>query len=516
MKTIKHCVSLLCIGIILFSSCTKSTVPPHLKAIPADAVFVVAFENAQLIKKGGLDKLKDYKFFQSIKEELAGQEPRVQDFFNKLLENPASSGLDLKQSYIYGVKVENGFYGAATFKINKASTLEDNLTELLKEEDIEIEDNGDYKLISPTRDVAFVWNKEVFLIYTGDLEGVNYGEAFSLSDEESVAGVADFQEFQKQKYDVGFWASCGQFLDIIEKEAAIQYPAFMSGFSDTYVHAYLHFNNGEIKVTGKMSPQSKMDEFYAKYPLIKKDFNNSLLEDFPENSYLSIKMAVNWEEYMKFFSEVASSANNYDYDFQSILNDPTAKTILNALDGDILLSLYGFAQGPVPIPLLGISFSVKNEEAFKSLLTLIPQEILQQAGDFYTVGAMGMSAYIAYKDKRVFVTDDAEAITAFTGKGYDKNLKNSPLADSYKNDPSLFYLNLDLKSYPVSIQSLLQNETPRYAKSYLSLLDTYKDFSYGTTKDNEFYLSLKFKDNSQNALKLFIKSLDDAAAQSNN
>jgi hypothetical protein len=266
-------------------------------------------------------------------------------------------------------------------------------------------------------------------------------------------------------------------------------------------------------MTGKMSPQSKVDEFYAKYPLIKKNFNNSLLEDFPENSYLSIKLAVNWDEYMKLFSEVASATDNYE--FQSILDDPTAKTVLNALDGDILLSLYGFAQGPMPIPLLGISFSVKSEDAFKSLLTLIPEEILQQTGDFYTIGAMGMAAYVAYKDKRVLVTDDAEAITAFTGKGYGKNLKNSPLADSYKNDPSLFYLNLDLKSYPVSIQSLLQSETPRYAKSYLSLLDTYKDFSYGATKDNEFYLSLKFKDNSQNALKLFIKSLDDAAAQSN-
>jgi hypothetical protein len=188
--------------------------------------------------------------------------------------------------------------------------------------------------------------------------------------------------------------------------------------------------------------------------------------------------------------------------------------VIDGLAGDFLLSLYGFAQGPFPIPLAGISFSVKSEDDFNRILSLIPEGMLQKTDDFYTINLLGaVTISVAFKDGRVFITDDADAITAFTGKGYSKSLKNSPLASSLKNDPALFYLNLDLSSYPGNIRTLLQNETPPVAKPAIDFLETCKDISFGTDKDNEFYLSLKFKDSKQNGLKLLIKNLDEIAAQ---
>jgi hypothetical protein len=512
MITIKRCLSLLCIGVIFFSSCEKSTEPPHLQAIPADASFVGAIESKQLIKKGGLDNLKEFKFFQMINREISRQNSDMQEFVNKLVENPDASGIDWDRFYVYGCRQSSGFYVAATFLIDNLSAFEDNMGYLTQQAgNAWIEDKGDYKIITPDNSLVLAWNKQVFLVFGGDLGELDYGKFFSRSGGESIVGVTDFREFQKENYDAGFWISNDALMDLLEDEMNISKPSYMNEFSSMYIHSYLHCNDGEIKITGKVTPQSKLDEFYAKYPIIKKNFNNRLLEDFPETTYWATKLAVNLPAYLKLMNEAAASTGVYD--LQEMLDSPAAKTVIDGLDGDFLLSLYGFAQGPFPMPLVGISFSVKSEEDFNRILSLVPQEIVQRTGKFYSIGSMGFAVYVAYKDKRVLLTDDADAITAFVENGYSKSLKNSSLASNLKNEPSLFYLNLDLNSYPGNIRALLQNEMPRDVKPAITFLEICKDFSFGSDKDNQFYVSLKFKDNKQNGLKLLIKSLDDIAAQ---
>jgi hypothetical protein len=515
MLTIKRCLSFLCVGIILFSSCEKPTVPPHLQVIPADALFVVAIESEQLVKKGGLDNLQEYKFFQSIEKELSNQNPDLKEFVTKLIENPKASGIDTERFYVYGLNRASGFYAVATFKMNNLAAFEDNLAYLAKQNDIRIEDKGDYKLIAADNSGAFAWNDNVLLFMGGNLNGVDYKKSLSLSDN-SIVSVADFRDFQKQTYDAALWMSYGTAMNILKEGMKmnigtnIQMPSYLDELSSTYIHAYLHCDNGEIKITTECTPVSELDKFYAKYPLIKKDFNNQLLEDFPETTYMSAKFAINPLEYIKLLNTTYSSLNMYS--IQEMLESPVVKTVVDGLGGDFLFNLYGFAQGPLPLPLAGISFSVKSEDDFNRILALIPERLVQPTGDFYAIGLMGVvTIYIAYKDNRVLVTDDAETITAFVGKGYSKSLKDGPLATRLKNEPALCYINLDLSSYPGNIRTLLQKE----AKPVVSFLEICKDFSVGCDKDNYYnsYISLKFKDNKQNGLKLLIKSLDEIAAQ---
>ena len=516
MKVFRHWIILLCMGVILFTSCEKKVTSSQLGAIPADAMFVISLENEKLTKKGGLDNLKEYKFFQKISKEIAEQQPEVQKFLNELIANPKSSGLDTKQSYIYGVGKSENFYGACVFKMDNLSTFDKHIAELVKlEESISVEDKGDYKLISPDKTAALVWNEGLLFILGGELSSINYAELFTLTEDKSILSQNDFQAFMKQSHDIGFWCSYQQLMDMVGSISGEQLPAIINNFSNTFIHSYVSFENGEIKVSGKMSPQSKVDEFNKKYPIVKKDFNDKLLGDFPETSYLSFKMAINWSEYLKLISETMTSSGNYQTEqIKQMFEAPEVKAILDALGGDILFGIYGFAQGPIPIPLMGLSFTVKSENDFNNLLALLPSGTTQKTGDYYTMGVgMGMAIYLAYKDNRAFVTDDLDAIVAFTGKGFDKTLKNNSLASSYKNDPCVFYLNLDLDTYPGSIKTMLQTGAPRELRNYLSLLDPYKDFTYTTNKDGEFVLSVKFKDQNQNALKVLLKNLDDTASK---
>ena len=513
MKIIKHWIVLLLMGVILFTSCEEKVKSSHLGAIPADAMFVISLENEQLRKKGGLDNLKEYKFYQKITEAIGEQKPEVQKFLNDLIADPKSSGVDTKQSYIYGAKRNDGFYGAGVFVMDNLSTFDKNLKKLIKSEnsDLEIEDKGDYKLIGSESSSALVWNESLLFILGGDLSDFNYKGLFTLTEDKSILSVDDFQAFIKQSHDIGFWCSYQELMDVVAKESNTPIPAIASDLKGTFIHSYVNFENGEIKLAGKMSPQSKVDEYYKKYPIIKKDFNDKLLGDFPETAYLTFKVAINWSEYLKLITETFSTGSAHAEYAQVLKENPMIKTIFDALGGDVVYSIYGFAQGPMPIPLMGLSFTVKSESDFDNLRGLLPQEMIQKTGDYYTIGSMGMGAYFAYKDNRVFVTDDTEAIKAFIGKGFDKTLKDNELSSNYKKDPCVFYINLDLETYPESIKMMLQTNTPPEVRNYLSLLDPYKDFSYTTNNNGEFAASLKFKDKSQNSLKVLIKSIDDAA-----
>jgi hypothetical protein len=512
MKNIKQLALLLCIGLILFGSCKKS-LPPHLKAIPSNAAFVIAFENKQLTVKGGLNNLKDYKFFQKMRDRMDIGDEKSQQMMDRFLENPKSSGLNFDQSYLFAVKQGEGLFGAMVFEMGDAATFEANLKEIVQangDTGFNVEDKGAYK-IAQSDGAAVAWNKELLVAGGGkDCGTVSYDEFFARPQEKSIVSVADFNEFNKRGYDIGFWASYAAITDLASSAANMEKPEIWKELSDTYVHTYLNFENGEAKLSGVMTPQSKVNDFFAKYPVNKKDFDNSLLRVFPDKSYLTFKLSLNVLEYIQMVREVAKQT---DVDFpidRMMLNNPAANSIINGLGGDMILSVYGFAQGPLPVPLSGLAFTVKSKDDFDKMLAMVPQEMVKQNGEHYVVSTgMMVSFYFAYKDNKVYITDDADAIAAFTGKGFDRHMAASSLGKSLEKSPCLFYINLDVDSYPENVRNLLQSEMGAKASESLKFLKPYKDLSLSVDNSYEVIFSLKFKDASQNSLKQLLKNFDE-------
>ncbi len=519
MKLFEKSLFLLLASIFLLSSCKEKT-SPQLDAIPSDAFFVVAFENQKMIQKGGLDNLSNFKLFQKAQAEMTDMDPVLKNFVNEFLKNPKSSGLDIDKAYIYGVMSGEDLYCCVNFKMDNQSTFEKKMTELFQVKDQplpEVKDLGDgvkFTLLDPQSAVA--WNGDLLQFFFGEISSLDYKSFFNLPADKKILNVADFATFQKGSYDIGCWMAYGEALGLFNK-MNITMPSYINEFKDTYVHGYLNFENGEIKAMGRMSPQSKVDEFFKKYPLIKKDFNAALLEDFPEKSFLLAKMSFNWDEYLKLMNESMEQMQNISgMDvYQEILNDPTVKTLLDIIDGDAVFSLYNLAQGPLPIPLAGLSFTLKNEGDFDRLLALFPEGALTQNGDYYVMSTpFGIGFNIACKNKRVLISDDSEAITTFLGKGYSPNLKSSVLANDLKKSPALFYLNLDLDTYPENLKALLKTEnTPNEVRMGLTILDPLKDMSYSVNEKNEVIFSLKFKDTKQNSLKTLLKLTDNVASE---
>ncbi len=518
MKLFKKSLFLLFASIFLLTSCKEKT-PPQLKAIPANAIFVVALENQEMIQKGGLNNLSDYQLFQKAKTEMKDMDPVLQKFFDEFLKDPKSSGVDINKAYIYGVASDSNNYCSVILKMDNQSTFEKKMTELFQAQSQplpEIKDLGGVKLASMNGDATAAWNGELLQLFMGETSTLDYKSLFDLPADKSILSVADFVTFQKNKHDVGCWVAYGEALGFFQK-MNLTMPSYINDFKDSYVHGYLDFENGEIKAMASMSPQSKVDEFLKKYPLIKEDFNTAILEDFPDKSFLLAKLSINWTEYLKLLNESMAQMQGMDVmnTYQEMLNDSTVKTVLDVIDGDMIFSLYNLAQGPLPLPLAGLSFTLKKEGDFERLLSLFPAETFTKNGNYYSLSTPFMvGVYFGCKDKRVLITDDAEAIAKFVDKGYSPNLKSSAMSNELKKSPAYFYMNLDLDTYPENLKALLAgNNIPEEAKAGLAVLKPLKDMSYSVNEKNEVIFSLKFKDSKQNSLKTLLKLADDAASK---
>lgn len=493
----------LCIGLILvFNSCKQEPLTPHLKAIPDDASFVVVFENKKLISKGGLNNFMDFNFI----DQFVYVDEATKKLIAEFTKNPKSFGIDIDQTYLFGVQQEVGFFVAMVFKIDKASTFEANIKKLTSNRgnDISVVVNETYKITNIDK-VTLVWNNDLLFVDVSNTSSmVEYDRFFNMPKEKNITNVQDFVDFNDGKYDIGFWGAYNELLNLTESFAGIEQVSILKELSGLNFHIYLNFENGEMKLSLKATPKSKMTEFFNKYPIIGKNFDNILLRAFPEKTYLVLKQSLDIPELINILTEISEQTGKTP-SFEKIFENPEVSDIINVLGGDIILSVYGFAQGPLPLPLASVAFNVKSEADFNNLLKKVPKSMVTRKGDYYVVSfGMMISVYFTFKDNNVYVTYDEEAIKTFIGNGFEKSLNSTEISKNLFH----FYINLDSDSYPEDVQAMMQNEIGSYiGEESLNHTKLLKEITLSMDEDFELVFLVKFVDSRQNSLKQIINSL---------
>ena len=519
MKATKKTMVLLVALLLAVSGCNQKSGDggaSHLSFVPSDATFVVGVEFKKIMDKGGFNKPDEFKFFSLIRSEI---EEKRQKVFDEFIKDPKSAGLDFDVFYVYGRKNQpgNGMNVTCVIKLHDES----KFVSTIKELDVpEPEDKGEYKLIVDDGS-SFVWNKNYLFISTGDnAEEIDFASLFTVNEETSITSNPGFKAFQSNAYDFGVWMDYGAFADFYSHVMNIGALDIFKDLAGSYIYGYLNFENGEINFKSSMGPKEKIDEFKTKYPITKKDFDETLYQAFPEQSFLAMKLSINIKEYLNLIkTSMQTISSNYDGEYNpysevlNVFDDPSVQKVVDALNGDALMSIYGFVEGMFPIPRTGIAFTVNGENAFQDLLGMLPSEMWSKTGDYYTLtlgGGIPASIVFAYKDNKVYVSDDIEAIQKFVDKGFEKNIASGSPGERLKRNIMLFYVNLDLDAYPEHIKLLLQNTTGgRSYKQFTSYINIYKELSYGLTGNYELEASLKLKNANVNALKQILKNIDE-------
>ena len=497
---IKNLSFALCIALIaLFAACKKSALP-QLNAIPGDAAFVVAIDNKQLYIKGQLNKLQDFKFFREIQREMAYMDDETRQFVENVMKNPGSLGIDLEKSYLFACEDRYDLFVAMVFKMKNVTAFENNVYRFLQNasgNNLDVKNHNNYKMVEDN-DFAIAWNKNLLILGVNSYSFTSqFDKLFNLPAGNSILNNPDFVDFNNRSGDLGLWASYSSIIDLADSHVDMGDISALQEMAGMYSRVFLDFDKGELRLSFEMTPKSEMKHFFRKYPIVKRDFDKKLLSAIPEKSYLTLKQSVDLAAFMKMVGDI-------DSDYGDMLNDREVREIINGLGGDFILSLYGFAQGPLPIPLAGLAFNVNSENDFKNLLEMVPQNMISKKDGHYVINLLGMlnvSLYVAFKDNIVFLTDDIETVTAFTGKGVSKPMSASALSKTMYN----FYINLDIDDYPANVQPVLHGYLGYSANEVLRTLRILKDFSLTVDNDLKVDVSLKFKDSRQNSLKQILE-----------
>jgi hypothetical protein len=515
-----------------------------LSAIPDSSAIVLEFSGKSLLEKGALNTPEHYTIWPEIGKKLKDT-PAIYETLNSFLKDEYPFGLDINKIYLFSSFSE---YSVLIVKLQDKSKFEAKLQSF---ETMTVKDNGHYK---SAMENSLLWNDKLLFVVIGDIE--NPAELFDYAELKSIVTNTDFLKFEARQSDIGLWMR-------YEKLFQLGYPfsssdLFIDSLKNTYVHIRMNFEQGELKATASMNSLSgKM--FWDKYNLYNKSFNRNLLNVFPENSFFSMIFSINPKGYANFLKAVIPSVyDNYNFNGQSadfieetmiagvhddngsvnflgdtgivvgIMNGyPETETddedeyitedifsgfhtrIIDTISawaeyfgGDAVLNIYGFAQRMLPLPLVGMNFTVSDKAVFEKLIAM-PAWDIRKTDDYYYVSESGLIVYFAYRDNIVMITNDGDAIKKFAaGQSEQKNLSTNYITHNVDNLASAIYFNFDIDKYPENIRLIvtefMQSRMPKEnANILINLLD---DIYVRGNKDNEGTFSIRFKDKSKNSL----------------
>jgi hypothetical protein len=492
--------------------------------IPGDATLVVEVNGNEIFAKSGLNTPDEYNFFSVMK--LMGGESA--SFVESFLKGSKEAGINAEKILFYVSKLPD--FTVHIPVVDKAA-FEGWLKKSNSPEPVT---EGNFSYIPIADGVNIAWNDALAIVSSASSRE-QIAELFKSKKDGLLATSDDFKEFAKKNADIRLWARYEFLIDSyknltvlntgrrFDSEDTEKLFLNMEDFKKLSTHSYLNFEDGKIVGTASGYPPEEIDRLYKKYPIIKESFNAGLIKDMPEQSYLAFNIFINVVEYTKLIRQnietILSNGSVDDSEFEEkseelfkLFDSSELKSIVDALDGDVLVNIHGFNKGFFTYPLASAGFTVKGEEAFNSILKLIPQNFYRKQDGYYTISVEQtfIPVYFAYRDGRVFVSNDLTAVKAFTGGQQEKTFADNP-AGKIMTDKMLFYINLDYDTYPDHVKMLVQNFMGKEYKYFTSSIELY-EYVYFAGDKYTVNFTLQLKNKNVNSLKQIFKNIDKTTA----
>jgi hypothetical protein len=159
--------------------------------------------------------------------------------------------------------------------------------------------------------------------------------------------------------------------------------------------------------------------------------------------------------------------------------------------------------------LASASFTVNGENAFNDILKLIPKDLYKKEDGYYSTitSKTFIPFYFAYKNNKVFVSNDLDASKAFKDGSKGKTFADNPVS-KIMSDKMLFYINFDYATYPENIKMLLQNAMGQKYKIFTSFIDIYECMYFTGDTNYNMEFNLYLKNENVNSLKQILKNID--------
>ncbi len=405
MKTIiknLFCFSLLA---LLISSCGKKTANV---LIPDNAAMVFHINAASLGSKLPWDDIKNSDWFK-----MAGNKSQATDFERKLLENPDTSGIDLKGDFYISIQIKgNNRYVVLQGKLKDAKAYEAMLTKAGKIKDIKKEGSISY---TGDKDGLVTWTNDRFIIvaqtagfqpnrsdFYGDrtekpltMDSVlKYAkDLYNLKKSNSLGNDSRFASLLQEKGDMHFWLNTGLLMQgsiPMGMGEMFKASSLMKGNATGYT---LSFDDGKITASAKSWFNKELGDFMNKYK--PGNINTDMLKKIPGQD-VAIVLAMNYppeglKEFLKLLG-MDGLVNGLIGMFDVSIDD-----FVKAIKGDMLFAVSDFSvkdkkktikfgtdsmsfSNPEPDAKILFATSINDKASFDKIADVLKKEISKQEG----------------------------------------------------------------------------------------------------------------------------------------
>jgi len=259
--------------LLFITSCSKST--DLSDAIPADATYIIHFDNHTLIEKSQYDIFQNPKIQQGVNFYKAFlNDPEKVNIIDEFLKDPNSLGLDVKKDLYFYTNYKT--YGIV-LGVNNADKLRNAILKFLPVAEDDIQKSGDTYTLSPESMITAAWDKNKFLLlvdmssayYAGSNKNGNtepldvkkQAEAqLKQSSDKSINSIKSFADFLKNRKDISIFYNMDGIENIFEMAGATSGIAMdkvlplqqvAAEFKGVSMGMYTSFDMGDVKFAGE-------------------------------------------------------------------------------------------------------------------------------------------------------------------------------------------------------------------------------------------------------------------------
>jgi hypothetical protein len=516
-KRIKN-LFLLLIGLsIILSSCNRPS--KSLTLIPKTSNLVMVFNPKALIEKGDLGNLMDDPNFSAIINDIKSEEPASGKLMDKIIKDPTETGINLKSDiFFYHVsQTPNTNYFCLSMELKDKNKFNDFIFEANQTAEYkpQIVKNISTSYCKVDDNVVIAWDedKAILIFATDDIssEKIDFQVTllFALNKNDQISNNEQFNKFYKDKKDIGIWGSTNIIKSVPDYQELIK--NFKYNIFDSYFSGSVSFEKGEIVSTFNFTPNEEMKKMYEKYGNKPIQFNEKILNYFPENSlgFFTASSNMNaavaaWDELFATNQEFIELEQNLGISFKELFAGLGGSFMINFMGGaEIILPN---SDVPVTLPLIGVAFDLKNTQFLDKIVPLIPKEMVKEHPNFKEVATpIGISLYYQYNNNMCLITNDLTTISGFNSGSYGpKNMSQSKFASFIKKYPAYGYMEMNTKKYPQKWFTNIGEEGTQVMDSWNQFGDHFEIYmtdSYSCT------MKMKTMKSDENSLKGMVRTI---------
>ncbi len=531
------------LGIAFLASC--SSTPAHLKTISPDSPVVVSVDLTSLAWKGDLQNLPKTKLYRQMKEQMESGDPKRSEQLKKYSKDPFAAGIDFLENTYFFVHMEprednqeyKDTYLCFAAELSNSEKFAGMITEMFGSDKIETKEA--FQSVAIDEDVMIGWTNEAAVLVSSERYDPSLGiakvmeKALTRTEEQSVLANANFKSFLKKDHDLSAWVSTTGLKDEFERSLEkTEEELTAEQLADNYLHAYLDFEDGAIKMGMDGFLNQALPEKYrnrnGRVP------EESLIDFVPGGDETYALMTVGWD--MKASEQVMRERFGEDGERFLQRVGMSFDDLFESLTGDMVVAVPGFEElesvskdydyetgefidrvekkvQPQVICILGTGSDQLTAKAIKYLQE-DPQmgnaATVTQEGGKYKITSSGPVIYLVQKEKALIISNSPTLADAAENGGFSgSEALAGSLRDNATNQSFSGYFNLNYDNYPMEgVQSILGQFMSTMLAGKRDLL-VYEGL-YITGNEDHLDAELRFHQKDENSLVVMINMLDGA------